>query len=104
MKNAEEKIGQYLDSGQKMINGWKVGSLFGDAVFYNADWLKRVAAAEGGIYGNNAVEARYPVTKTLADGEVLDGSKHKYTLTFAADQLPPANAGHSQSMMGRRNS
>jgi hypothetical protein len=54
---AEEKIGQYLDSGQKMINGWKVGSLFGDALFYNGDWLKRAAAAEGGIYGNNAVEA-----------------------------------------------
>jgi hypothetical protein len=23
----------------------------------NGDWLKRAAAAEGGIYGNNAVEA-----------------------------------------------
>ena len=24
------------------------------------------------------------MTKTLADGEPLDGSKHNYTLTFAA--------------------
>ena len=29
----------------------------------------RAAAAKGGIYGNDAVEAMYPMTKTLADGE-----------------------------------
>jgi hypothetical protein len=27
--------------------------------FYNADWLKRAAAAKGGIFGNSAVEAMY---------------------------------------------
>jgi hypothetical protein len=40
----------------------------------------------------------YPITKTLADGEVLDGSKHDYTLTFAADQFPPVNAFWSVTM------
>ena len=60
-------------------------------------WLKR-AAAKGGIYGNDAVEAMYPMTKTLTDGEVLDGSKHNYTLTFAADQFPPVNAFWSVTM------
>src|SRR5260370_13348609 len=38
------------------------------------------------------------MTKTLADGQVLDGSKHKYTLTFAADQFPPVNAFWSVTM------
>jgi len=33
-----------------IINGWKVGSIFGDRAFYNGDWLKRAAAAKGGIY------------------------------------------------------
>ena len=61
MKDGEAKIEQYLESGQKNINGWKVGSLFGDAAFYNGDWLKRAAAAKGGIYGNDAVEAMYPI-------------------------------------------
>jgi hypothetical protein len=98
MKDGEAKIEQYLESGQKNINGWKVGSLFGDAAFYDGDWLKRAAAAKGGIYGNDAVEAMYPMTKTLADGEVLDASKHNYTLTFAADQLPPVNAFWSVTM------
>jgi hypothetical protein len=98
MKDGEAKIEQYLESGQKNINGWKVGSLFGDSAFYNGNWLKRAAAAKGGIYGNDAVEAMYPMTKTLANGEPLDGSKHKYTLTFAAGQFPPVNAFWSVTM------
>src|SRR5881227_2481161 len=51
VKEGEAKIKQYLESGQKNINGWKVGSLFGDSAFYNGDWLKRAAAAQAGIYG-----------------------------------------------------
>jgi hypothetical protein len=38
------------------------------------------------------------MTKTLANGEVLDGSKHKYTVTFAAGQFPPVNAFWSVTM------
>lgn len=98
MKDGGATIEQYLESGQKNINGWKVGSLFGDSAFYNGNWLKRAAAAKGGIYGNDAVEAMYPMTKTLADGEALDGSKHNYTLTFAAGQFPPVNAFWSVTM------
>ena len=98
MKDGQAKVDSYLAAGQKQINGWKVGSLFGDSAFYNGDWLKRAAAAQGGIYGNDAVEAMYPMTKTLANGEPLDGSKHNYTLTFAAGQLPPVNAFWSVTM------
>jgi hypothetical protein len=38
------------------------------------------------------------MAKTLADGEVLDGSKHAYTLTFPAGQSPPVNAFWSVTM------
>jgi len=98
MKAGQKKVEEYLVKGQKDINGWKVGSLFGDRAFYNGDWLKRAAAAQGGIYGNNAVEAMYPLTTTLANGEVLDGSKHNYTLTFPAGEFPPVNAFWSVTM------
>jgi len=98
MKDGEAKVEQYLASGQKNINGWGVGSLFGDRAFYKGDWLKRAAAAKGGIYGNDAAEAMYPMTKTLAAGEVLDGSKHNYTITFPAGQLPPVNSFWSVTM------
>jgi len=98
MKDGEEKVEKYLASGSKNINGWKVGSLFGDRLFYSGDWVKRAAAAKGGIYGNDAVEAVYPMTKTLANGEVLDASKHNYTVTFPAGQYPPVEAFWSVTM------
>jgi hypothetical protein len=98
MKDGETSVEKYLVTGQKNINGWKVGSLFGDRVFFNGDWLKRAAAAKGGIYGNDAAEAMYPMTKTLGDGKVLDGSKHNYTLTFPAGQFPPVNSFWSVTM------
>ena len=82
----------------KRINGWQVGSAFGNRDFYQGDWLLRAAAAQAGIFGNNAVEAVYPMTRWLPDGEIIDTSKHKYTLTFPAGQLPPANAFWSVTM------
>src|SRR5438034_10242964 len=98
MKEGDDKVDKFLTSGTKDINGWKVGSVFGDAAFYQGNWLMRAAAAKGGIYGNDAVEAMYPMTRVDATGEVLDGSKHNYTLTFAAGQLPPVNAFWSVTM------
>src|SRR5713101_6503132 len=98
MKDGGEKVVKYLASGERDVNGWKIGSLFGDRLFYSGDWLKRAAAAKGGIYGNDAVEAVYPMAKTLAGGEVLDGSKHKYTLTFPDGQFPPVEAFWSVTM------
>ncbi|HMK72250.1 MAG TPA: DUF1214 domain-containing protein, partial [Myxococcaceae bacterium] len=82
----------------KRINGWGVGSAFGDRAFYHGDWLLRAAAAKAGIYGNDAMEAMYPFTKTDAAGETLDGSKSSYTLTFASGQFPPVNAFWSVTM------
>jgi hypothetical protein len=98
MKDGEEKVEKYLVKGQKDVNGWKIGSLFGDRQFYSGDWLKRAAAAKGGIYGNDAAEAVYPMTKTLANGEVLDASRHKYSITFPAGQYPPVEAFWSVTM------
>ena len=98
MKDGEAEIKHYLDTGLKDVNGWTVANAFGDRAFYHGDWLLRAAAAAAGIYGNDAVEAVYPVTKTLVNGVDLDGSKFKYTLTFAAGQLPPVNAFWSVTM------
>jgi hypothetical protein len=98
MKDGEAKVDKYLSDEQKIINGWKISSLFGDRAFFHGDWLLRAAGAKGGIYGNIAEEATYPFTKTLANGEALDGSKYNYTLTFAAGQFPPVNAFWSVTM------
>jgi hypothetical protein len=98
MKDGEAKVDKYLSVEQKIINGWKISALFGDRAFFHGDWLLRAAGAKGGIYGNIAEEAMYPFTRTLANGEALDGSKHNYTLTFAAGQFPPVNAFWSVTM------
>lgn len=98
MKAGEEKIKNYLETKLTKVNGWIVVSPFGDRTFYNGDWLLRAAASAAGILGNDAAEAMYPVLKTLANGEVPDGSKHKYTITFAAGRLPPVNAFWSVTM------
>ena len=98
MKEGDDKVEKFLDSGPKNVNGWKVGAVFGDEAFYHGNWLLRAAAAKGGIYGNNADEAVYPMTRVDASGATLDGSKHNYTLTFAAGQLPPVNAFWSVTM------
>ncbi len=98
MKDGDEKVSKYLSTGMKEINGWTVGALFGDKAFYNGNWLMRAAAAKAGIYGNDAVEAMYPLAHNDAKGNLLDGSQHNYTLTFAAGQLPPVNAFWSVTM------
>ncbi len=98
MKDGEEKVTKAVSDFGKNINGWRVGSITGDRAFFNGNWLLRATAAQAGIYGNDAVEAMYPMTRSDADGEPLDGSKHNYTLTFAAGQLPPVNAFWSITM------
>ena len=92
MKQGQDKVAAAVEALGKDINGWRVGSAFGDAAFFHGDWLLRAAAAQAGIFGNDAEEAMYPMAKKDADGQPLDGSKANYTLTFPAGQLPPVNA------------
>ncbi len=98
MKAGETKAEEKVASAGKDVNGWRVASAFGDRAYYHGDWLLRAAAAKAGIYGNDAVEAMYPMTRTDGKGQPLDGSTHKYTLTFGAGQLPPVNAFWSVTM------
>jgi hypothetical protein len=98
MKSGDEQVDKFLTSGVKNVNGWNIGSFFGDRAFFDGNWLKRAAAAKGGLYGNDAVEATYPFTRTDATGEPLDGSKHNYTLTFPGGEFPPVNAFWSVTM------
>lgn len=98
MKEGETKVEEKAAHLGKDINGWQIGSSFGDRAFYHGDWLLRAAAAKAGIYGNSADEAVYPLTRTDAEGRTLDCSKHDYTLTFPAGDLPPVNAFWSVTM------
>jgi hypothetical protein len=98
LKQGFDEIEKASNSGGKSVNGWQIGSAFGDRAFYHGDWLLRAGAAKAGIYGNDAVEAVYPMTRKDGSGELLDASKHNYTLTFPAGQLPPVIAFWSVTM------
>jgi hypothetical protein len=98
MKEGESRIDRYIAAEQKTVNGWAIGSFFGDREFFDGNWMLRAAGAKAGIYGNDAVEATYPLAKADADGNPLDGSKHDYTITFAAGEYPPVNAFWSVTM------
>jgi hypothetical protein len=102
MKEGENKVNEKVATLGKNINGWRVGSAWGDRDFYNGDWLLRAAAAKTGIYGNSSDEAVCPLARNDAAGQPLDGSKHNYTLTFAAGQLPPVKAFWSVTMYDGR--
>jgi hypothetical protein len=98
MKAGETKVEERMARIGRNVNGWQVGAAFGDRAFFQGDWLLRAAAAKAGIYGNDAVEAMYPMTRSDGDGKPLDGGQRAYTITFAPGQLPPVNAFWSITM------
>jgi hypothetical protein len=98
MKEGSKKVEEAITNAGASVNKWRVSGMFGDSAHFNGDWLMRAAAAKAGIYGNSPEEAMYPLAREDAGGQTLDGSKHNYTLTFSAGQLPPVNAFWSITM------
>jgi len=97
MRQGQKKVEAAVAKAGTVVNGWNISGLFGDSAHYNGDWLERAAAAQGGIYGNTPEEAMYPFGRRDVTGKLLDG-RHRYTITFPADQLPPVNAFWSVTM------
>src|SRR5262249_40626585 len=72
--------------------------LFGTRAYLGNDYLRRMAGAVLEIYGTSKQEAISPVYSIDSERELLDASKHRYTLRFAPGQLPPVNAFWSLTM------
>jgi hypothetical protein len=98
IKSALKEIETKKAALGKMENGWTITNAFGDRTFFKGDWTLRAAAALGGIYGNDQVEALYPLLVTDSEGRKPDCSQNKYTLTFPKGSLPPVNAFWSVTM------
>jgi hypothetical protein len=64
----------------------------------NKDYFNRALGVMVGIFGNvKKVSVYFSVPKD-DKGELFDGSKHNYVITFAADQIPPAKDFWSWTM------
>ena len=95
----DAKINALIAKAGPRVNGWNWNfSLDSDRDNYTGDYLKRAALARAAPFGLNADEARYPISSTLANGEPLDASKHNYSLTFKAGELPPVEQFWSLTM------
>lgn len=72
-----------------LTNGWTIPNIhIGD---YGTDYVFRAAISFVGFGANLAHDGYYPLLVQDSKGKVLDGGK-KYTITFAANQIPPAGA------------
>jgi hypothetical protein len=98
MKEGSDKLDKFVANIGTTVNGWGIYTAFGNRDFFNGNWMLRASGAKIGIYANDAEEAMYPKCRNDVDGELLDGSKHNYTLTFPAGQFPPVNAFWSVTM------
>lgn len=88
-----EKIVDAMENLGQERNGWMLlGKVFGNRERMQDRYLTRAAAAMYGLAGNDIEEAYYPGATEDADGEVLDASKHNYTITFAPDEIPAVDA------------
>ena len=74
------------------------GDFFGTRDHLNNNYLYRYAGANMGIFGNSADEAAYMGYFVDSEGKPVNGARHSYTLHFAKDQLPPADAFWSLTM------
>ena len=89
MKAGEDKIKNYLETKVTKVNGWIVISPFGDRTFFSGNWLLRSAAAAAGISAIARLKRCTQSLRPWTNGEVPDGSKHNYTITFAAASSRP---------------
>ena len=91
--------GAEIASLKKRIDAKEVtsGDTFGTREYLKNNYLYRMAAAVVGIYGNSKQEAIYPVYTVDDGGNPLEGS-NRYTLRFAAGELPPVDAFWSLTM------
>ena len=87
MKEGDDKVDKYLAERAQERQRLDVSSVFGDRAFFNGNWLMRAAAAKGGLYGNDAVEAMYPY-----DPDRRTGSRSTPASTTTRSPSPPGSS------------
>jgi len=83
----------------RVDHGWQgIDGLFGPGKTMRTKYLARAGAAMLGLYGNDAIEAYYPMGNQDASGERFDGSNASYVMRFEQNELPQVDAFWSMTM------
>ena len=78
------------------VNGWQLSPVLDE--YFGNDYLFRAAIGYQAMFVNTPIEAYYPGVFKDTDGNTLDGSSGKYTLTFPKGKTPPVGAFWSTTM------
>jgi len=79
--------------------GWQgTKGMFGNGTEMRGRYLARAVAAMVGLYGNDALEAYYPIGSADAGGNPYDASEHQYVMRFDKDEMPKVEAFWSMTM------
>ena len=80
----------------KDVNGWQLSPVLDE--YFGNDYLFRAAIGYQAMFVNTPIEAYYPGVFEDTNGNTLDGSTGKYTLTFPKGKTPPVGAFWSTTM------
>ena len=80
----------------KDVNGWQLSPVLDE--YFGNDYLFRAAIGYQAMFVNTPIEAYYPGVFNDTNGNTLDGSTGKYTLTFPKGKTPPVGAFWSTTM------
>lgn len=87
-----------LKSSQIDTGTVTAADLFGTRDYLQNNYLRRMAGAIMGIYGNSKKEAVYPIYTIDSNDEKLNAEKNSYTLHFKKGEFPPVHAFWSLTM------
>jgi hypothetical protein len=86
-----------IDQRRAALAG-RTDTLYGSRELLKGDLVAHATGSQADAGASMRDEALHPLYDTDADGALLDGSRHRYTLHFARDRPPPVNAFWSLSL------
>lgn len=90
----QQSLQSGIDAARAQLQQWgdsitDAASFFSTREVVGDNYQARATGVYAGIFGNSSDISIYNTIQTDGEGELLDGSKHSYTMSFPAGGLPP---------------